>query len=489
MFSKYRNIQSLRGYFRQNLGYFRQNGSVAGVEAPGAAPFDYSSRNVREPSVLVAISILIVATLLTASRSSLTSGLQFAFLKRGGNSLPQLPTFFLSLSHTPVPVNVTKLHSVSEVARAAVVELELPIKLGRPVTVADVSLFVISRDEAFRLMTDDSHVVSAAAKGTALSMLDDFDVNVILTGGCLLVELKAFTRATLMIMFSTPKNLVTLPHLRRWYSPHFKRIVVYCTKDTPETNDTAAADSARALLSALSASPSLVDGVVFTYADGSLFLYSHYIHFISSELASGTNGEDGLFAITADVLINTRLLRNLSSALPILPSLNSLPNDANNVGRNDSTAWYWWEKPIGRPALLALEHDIGLGSIVKSGEKIKFVAGYADFFYIPRSSITSFLRDCFEVFYRNRVFHEIGTPSVLYWCVNRDISVWPYNAVDGCRGHSRPCSYQIMWEDTNRIYRPNGIEQAMGTALFIHPVNLREHPEIISRIDTALQWA
>ena len=521
--------------------------SNAGAEGPseagarlgdGSDSMSYRERSLRR----VAISIVIVVTLLLANGIfpiGHSANTTWARLTAGTvnhrSSVPLLFAFYLPLSHTPVPVDVAELHSVGEVARAAVVELALPAKLGRAVTAADVSLFVISRDEAVRLMANDSRVVSIAAKGAMLRALDYFDVNALLEGSCLLVELKPFSArggntttttttsesssassgdfkvtnpsilpplpisqargfqgATLMIVYSTPKNLVTLPHLRRWYSPHFKRIVVYCTKDTPETTDSAAADSARALLSALSASPSLVDGVVFTYAGGAHahFPYSHYIHFLGSELASGTSGEDGLFAIMADVLINTRLLRDLSSAHTIFPYLISHPNDAENVGLSDSSAWGWWAEPVGRPAIKAVEHDAGLGSIVKPGEKINFVAGYADFFYVPRSKITSFLRDCFEVFYRNRVYLEIGTPSVLYWCVTRDFSAWPYlHEADGCSGHSRPCKYLVMWSDTDRIYRPNGIEEAFETNLIVHPVNLRDHPEIISRIDSVLQRA
>ena len=101
--------------------------------------------------------------------------------------------FFLPLGREPVPVDVAGLRTVGEVARAAVRELALPAKLGRAVTAADVQLFVISREEALRLVSADGERATpkAAEKGAPLGgTLDAFDAGALCEGSCLLLELK-----------------------------------------------------------------------------------------------------------------------------------------------------------------------------------------------------------------------------------------------------------------------------------------------------------
>ena len=98
--------------------------------------------------------------------------------------------FFLPLGRKPVPVDVTHLSTVSELAREAVAELALPAKLGRAVTAADVSVFVISREDALQIVAGGA----ASAHGAALGALDPFDFstfdsNDLGKGSCLLLEL------------------------------------------------------------------------------------------------------------------------------------------------------------------------------------------------------------------------------------------------------------------------------------------------------------
>lgn len=101
-------------------------------------------------------------------------------------------TFYLPLGSDPVPVEVAGLHSVGEVARAAVRELALPAKLGRAVTAADVRLFVISREEALLLAAGSANAMSPEAKKRELlgGALDAFNAGELCEGSCLLVELK-----------------------------------------------------------------------------------------------------------------------------------------------------------------------------------------------------------------------------------------------------------------------------------------------------------
>ena len=56
-------------------------------------------------------------------------------------------------------------------------------------TAADVRLYVISRDEALRLVADDARAVPEAEKGAPLGALDVFDAGALCEGSCLLVEL------------------------------------------------------------------------------------------------------------------------------------------------------------------------------------------------------------------------------------------------------------------------------------------------------------
>ena len=98
--------------------------------------------------------------------------------------------FFLPLSHDPVAIDVTHLHSVGEVARSVVAELALTAKLGRAVTAADVRLLPISHAEAFRIIASATYSVPTAEKGAPLRTLDAFDATRLEKGSCLLVELK-----------------------------------------------------------------------------------------------------------------------------------------------------------------------------------------------------------------------------------------------------------------------------------------------------------
>ena len=97
--------------------------------------------------------------------------------------------FFLPLGHDPVPVDTAGRRFVGEIAREAVAELALPAKLGRAVTAADVRLFLISREEARRLIAG-ARAVPESQKGAPLSALDAFDANAVCAGSCLLLELK-----------------------------------------------------------------------------------------------------------------------------------------------------------------------------------------------------------------------------------------------------------------------------------------------------------
>ena len=110
---------------------------------------------------------------------------------------PQVPTlssplyaFFLLLGHVPVPVDVADFRSGGEVSRAAVAALALPAKLGRAVTAADVRVFLISREEALRLVADSSRVTPEAEKGVPIGALAAFDSATLSMGTCLLLELK-----------------------------------------------------------------------------------------------------------------------------------------------------------------------------------------------------------------------------------------------------------------------------------------------------------
>ena len=96
--------------------------------------------------------------------------------------------FFLPLSHFPVPVHAANVHSVGELARAAVNELALAAKLGHAVTAADVRLFVISREAALRISRDNA-LASGFEKGLPLHALDSFDAAELCEGSCLLLEL------------------------------------------------------------------------------------------------------------------------------------------------------------------------------------------------------------------------------------------------------------------------------------------------------------
>jgi hypothetical protein len=106
------------------------------------------------------------------------------------NASSPLFVFFLPLSHIPVPVDVSGLHFVGEVARAATHELALAAKLGRAVTAADVLLYVISRNEALRLMDDGKRAASSTNMGAPLGALDAFDSAELCEGSCLLLELR-----------------------------------------------------------------------------------------------------------------------------------------------------------------------------------------------------------------------------------------------------------------------------------------------------------
>ena len=108
-----------------------------------------------------------------------------------GSPLLPLFAFFLPLSHVPVPIEVEGLDTVGEVARAATRELALAAKLGRAVTAADVRLFIISREEAKRLLANSSRAVPDAEKGEPLGALDSFDAVVLCEGSCLLLELSS----------------------------------------------------------------------------------------------------------------------------------------------------------------------------------------------------------------------------------------------------------------------------------------------------------
>jgi hypothetical protein len=107
--------------------------------------------------------------------------------------LPLAPlfAFYLPLGRDPVPVDVTGLRTVGEVARAVVRELALPAKLGRAVTAADVRLFVISREAALRLVAGGTRdALPETGKAAPLgSALDAFDATELCEGSCLLLEL------------------------------------------------------------------------------------------------------------------------------------------------------------------------------------------------------------------------------------------------------------------------------------------------------------
>ena len=103
---------------------------------------------------------------------------------------PPLFVFYLPLSHNPVPVNTLGLRSVKAVTQAALTELALPVKLGRALSAADVRIFVISREEALRLVADDARVVPQKERGAPLDELDGFNSSTLSEGSCLLLELR-----------------------------------------------------------------------------------------------------------------------------------------------------------------------------------------------------------------------------------------------------------------------------------------------------------
>ena len=130
---------------------------------------------------------------------------------------PSLPprsivfAFFLPLGRKPVPVDVTRISTVSELAREAVAELALPAKLGRAVTAADVNIFVISREDALQIVAGGP----ASAHGAALGALDPVDINNLGKGSHLLLELVEALPVILAPAFPTPVSRCALPANRK----------------------------------------------------------------------------------------------------------------------------------------------------------------------------------------------------------------------------------------------------------------------------------
>jgi hypothetical protein len=100
--------------------------------------------------------------------------------------------FFLPLGRDPVPVDVAGLRTVGEVALAAVRELALPAKLGRAVTAADVRLFVLSREEALRLVADGASTLLPEAEKCGSPLTPGaFDANSLFCNGSSLLVVLA----------------------------------------------------------------------------------------------------------------------------------------------------------------------------------------------------------------------------------------------------------------------------------------------------------
>jgi hypothetical protein len=106
-------------------------------------------------------------------------------------------------------VDVSGLRTVREVARAAAAELSLAAKIGRAVTAADVRVFVISGEEAQRLVADASRSAPEAEKGAPLGVLDAFDAAALREKSCLLLELT--DEATLQAHAPTPPPVLPSP--------------------------------------------------------------------------------------------------------------------------------------------------------------------------------------------------------------------------------------------------------------------------------------
>ena len=114
--------------------------------------------------------------------------------------------FFLPLGRKPVPVDVTHLSTVSELAREAVAELALPAKIGRAVTAADVNIFVISREDALQIVAGGA----ASAHGAALGALDPLDFSRLCKNCSLMLELEGERRSEALCQTATPSSTPTV---------------------------------------------------------------------------------------------------------------------------------------------------------------------------------------------------------------------------------------------------------------------------------------